>query len=320
MPNELRLFLAWALAFAITYGLTPQIMRLARATDLIDRPRGRHAHERPTPMLGGLALFAGVMVAAELLAPNLALGLTLPLALLAGLVDDWMKARKRDLPAWPKLLLQLLPAIVLMAMGYTIHHISNPFGSGMLMLPWWLDYPLTFAWLVGMTNAVNFLDGMDGLLAGLVAIAAFTLFIIALVKGAPDVAVWMAAAFGANLAFLGYNFYPAKIFMSDTGSNFLGFFLAAISVTGYFKAATLVGLAAPLLALAIPMLNVAFVVVRRMLQGKSFVQALTMGDLEHSFNVLHRWSGFNPMETVLVFLLGAMLISASALGITWALK
>lgn len=318
MPIELRVLLAWVLAFGLTYRLTPQVMQLAHRTGVVDVPRGRHAHERTTPLLGGLAMFAGVMVAALLLAPNLSFAITLPLAMAAGLVDDYAKTHGKELSALPKLVLQFLPATVFVLLGNTIDHISKPFNSGMWLLPWWLDYPLTIAWLVGMTNAVNFMDGMDGMVAGMTAVSSFTLLILAFMKGAPATAVWVAATLGASIAFLRYNFYPASIFMGDTGSNFLGFLVASLAVTGYFKAATLAGLMAFLLVLSIPMLNVLFVVVRRMAKGKNFVQALTEGDLEHSFNVLRRRTGFNPMETVLVFLLAAML--ASAVGIAWAAR
>lgn len=318
MATELRLLLTWGIAFALTYWLTPRVARLAVRTGMVKKPGGRHIHASATPLLGGLALFAGIEGAAMLLAPNAALGITLPLALAAGLIDDYCKCTGADLPALPKLVLQLLPAGIFVAMGHTINHVSNPFGPGMLILPWWIDIPLTMAWLVGMTNAMNFLDGMDGLLAGITAVAAFTLLIMAITQGAGETAVWVIATLGACLAFLRYNFHPASIFMGDGGSNFLGFLLAAIAVTGYFKAATLAGLAAPLLVLFIPMFNVAFVVLRRMRKGKTFLQALTEGDLEHSFNVFKQRMDFNPMETVLVFLMAAMFFSASALGFLWA--
>lgn len=320
MPVELQTVVAWAAGFALTYFLTPRMIRLAEATGMVKAPGGRHVHTRTTPLLGGLAIFAGIYLPTILLAPNLALAVTLPLALLAGLVDDYMKCRGGDLRALPKLALQLLPAGVFLAMGQTIHFVSDPFGPDLLYLPWWIDYPVTLFWLVGMTNAINFLDGMDGLVAGLVSVTAFTLLIVALVKESPLVVIWSAATLGASLAFLRYNFHPARIFMGDAGSNFLGFLLAALAVSGYFKAATLASLSAPILAFFIPVFNVVFVVSRRMRQGKGLVEALTHGDLEHSFNVLHRRTGFNPMETVLVFLLAAMLLSASALGIAFAVR
>jgi UDP-GlcNAc:undecaprenyl-phosphate GlcNAc-1-phosphate transferase len=318
MSVELRVLLAWGMGLGLTYWLTPRMIRLANVTGLVKMPGGRHVHARTTPLLGGLALFAGVMIPGLLLAPNLTLGITLPLALLAGLVDDYSKCKAADLPALPKLVLQFLPAILFLVLGNGIDYMSNPFGPGMLVLPWWIDVPLTLAWLVGMTNAVNFLDGMDGMLAGITAVAAFTLLVMALAQGSDLTAVWMAATLGACLAFLRYNAHPAAIFMGDAGSNFLGFLLAAIAVVGYFKAATLAGIAAPLLVLFIPMFNVAFVIIRRMRKGKSFIQALTEADLEHSFNVLRRRMDFSPLETVLVFLMAAIFFSASALGFLWS--
>jgi UDP-GlcNAc:undecaprenyl-phosphate GlcNAc-1-phosphate transferase len=313
---EWQLILVGLAAFFITFLLTPQAARLATRLGLVKYPGGRHTHARPTPLLGGLALFAGIYFPAMAAAPEMALAICLPLALVSGLVDDWAKCKALDLPALPKLVLQLLPAVTFVLLGRTISHITNPFGPGMILLPAWLDYGLTIAWLVGMTNAVNFLDGMDGLLAGVTSVASFTLLVIGLMKEASLTALWMTAIFGASIAFLRYNFHPASLFMGDTGSNFLGFTLAAISITGYFKAATLAGLIAPLLALFIPLFNVVFVVVRRMRQGRSFVEALTVGDLEHSFNVLGRRTGFNTMETVLVFIIVGMLVSA--VGVVWA--
>lgn len=320
MPVELPVLFAWGIGFGLTYWLTPQLMVMAHGTGMIDVPRGRHVHQHPTPLLGGVAIFAGVMLGAILFAPDPALVITVTMALGVGLYDDYRKCKSTDLPGLPKMLLQIAPAITLIGMGHTIEHITNPFGFGMLILPWWVDLPLTFAWLIGMTNAVNFLDGMDGLVAGVVGVAAFTLLVMALATGAVSVAVWVAGTLGACIAFLRYNFHPARVFMGDAGTNFLGFLLAALAITGYFKAATVAGLAAPLLALFLPVFNVFFVVARRMQQGKGLVQSLTEGDLEHSFNVLHRKMGFNAMETVLVFLLAAMLLSASALSVAWSIR
>lgn len=316
MTTDLGLFIAGLGAFLLAYFLTPQAAKVATRLGLVKYPGGRHLHAKPTPLLGGLALFAGIYIAGLAAAPDLAMAICLPLAMISGLVDDWCKCKGVELPALPKLILQLLPAVSFVLLGHTISYLSNPFGDGLIVLPLWLDWGLTIAWLVGMTNAVNFLDGMDGLLAGITSVAAFSLMVIALIKDAPFTASWMVAILGACLAFLRYNFPPAKLFMGDTGSNFLGFTLAALAVSGYFKAATLAGLVAPLLALFIPLFNVVYVILRRMRQGRSFVEALTVADLEHSFNVLGRRTGFNTMETVLVFILMGMMVSA--VGVAWA--
>lgn len=312
---ELQVIGAWVISFSLVYWLTPRVATWAERLGVVDRPGGRHTHTRVTPMLGGVAIFAGVLAAALLFAPDLPLLFTALLALLVGLADDLSKSRGWELPPLPKFLGQLLPSVVLMAWGgVTIGYLTNPLGPGVLYLPDWLDYAVTLLWLVGMTNAVNFIDGMDGLAAGVVSIGAFTLLVMALVFGAGSTAVWVAALLGANLAFLRYNFHPASIFMGDAGSNFLGFVLAAISVKGYFKATTVAGLAAPVLALSLPVLNGLFVVIRRVASGRKFYEA----GRDHSFDFIKNRMGLNTMETVLTFLMVAMLLSGTALGLAWA--
>lgn len=315
MPMEIQVIGTWIISFGLVYWLTPQAALLAERTGVVDRPGGRHTHKRITPMLGGIAIFTGTLAAAMAFAPDLPLFTAAALALLVGLADDLSKSRGWEMPPLPKFAGQLLPAVVLMTWGgVTIGYLTNPIGPGVLYLPAWVDYPLTLLWLVGMTNAVNFIDGMDGLAAGIVSIASFTLLAMALVYGAGQTAVWVAAILGANLAFLRYNFHPASIFMGDAGSNFLGFILAAISVTGYFKATTLAGLAAPVLALSLPVLNGLFVVIRRLASGRKFYEA----GRDHSFDFIKARMGLNTMETVLTFLMVAMLLSGTALGLAWA--
>lgn len=332
--NSLRVLASWGFALGLTWWLVPRAMALAQRTGLVDHPGGRKTHAQPTPLLGGLAMAVPVLLAGVLLAPA-APGAVAPagavagagaavapwvlpaaalLAFLVGLVDDFAKSRRRDLGAAAKLAGQLAPALLLVAAGVEINYFTNPFGGGVIYLPDWLDIPLTLCWLVGMTNAVNFIDGLDGLAAGVVGVAAFTLAIVALALGQIHTAVWVAAVLGACMGFLRYNFPPARIFMGDAGSNFLGFTVAAIALSGYFKTATLAGLVVPLFALSLPVLNGFFVVIRRMARGRSLIQALSVPDREHSFDVLRR-KGFNTMETVLIFLLVAMALSAAGMGL-----
>lgn len=331
--NSLRVLASWGLSLLLTLWLIPRIMKLAERTGLVDHPGGRKTHAAPTPLLGGLAMVVPVLLAGVLLAPGAPVAITaaasagraaavaprwvLPLAallaFLIGLLDDYAKSRRRDLPALPKLLGQFAPALILVVAGVEINYFSNPLG-GVIFLPDWLDVPLTLCWLVGMTNAVNFIDGLDGLAAGVVGVATFTLTIVALALGQVNSAVWVAAVLGACIGFLRYNFPPARIFMGDAGANFLGFTVAAISLSGYFKTATVAGLVVPLFALGLPVLNGFFVVFRRMAKGRSFVQALSVADREHSFDVLKR-RGYNTTETVLIFLLVAMALSAAGLGL-----
>lgn len=340
--ESLRVFAAWGLSLAIALRTLPYLMELAVRWRWVDPPGGRKIHDHPVPLAGGWALFLAAVPVAWLLAPappvatlpaaaagvpgapgqmvpvNPIPGWLVPaamtLAFLVGLLDDYAKVRRRDLPAAIKIAGQAVPAILLIAGGVEMNYIRSPLG-GLLMLPQWLDLPLTFCWLVGVTNAVNFIDGLDGLAGGVVGVAAFTLTMVALSLHQTAVAVWVAALLGACMGFLRYNFPPARVFMGDAGSNFLGFALAAISLTGYFKTATVAGLVVPLFALSLPVLNTVFVVLRRVSKGRSLVQALTVADREHSFDVLKRRGGFNTTETVLIFLLIAMALSAAGMGI-----
>lgn len=301
--------------------LTPVSMRIAHRWKLIDYPGGRKIHRQPTPLFGGAAIMASTLLTVAFLAPRYprqwALIIASLLAFGVGLLDDWMKSRRKDLHALPKFILQAVPALILIGSGVTIRYVSNPLGPGMLWLPHWLDLALTFAWVLGVTNALNFIDGADGLAAGISGTGSLTMLAVAVSMTTPQAAftaAWSAALLGAVLGFLRYNTPPARIFMGDAGSNFLGFALAAISVTGYFKTASFVGLAVPLLALALPIFNGFFVVARRMSKGKSFLAALAQGDTEHAFNLIQR-KGYSDRETVLICVVAAMVCSMAAMTI-----
>lgn len=314
MSQELSILLAWCVGLGLTWYLTPWMMKLAHRTGLIDVPRGRHAHTQSTPLLGGGAMYLAIVVAAALFAHDrIPLISAATLAFLVGLLDDYRKTHGKDLGALPKLVMQFAPAVLLVLWGVTVDYVRDPLHGGLHILSPWISIPLTIGWVVGMTNAVNFMDGMDGLAAGVTSVAAFTLVVLAITMGDYSTATWVAAILGACLAFLRFNFHPAKIFMGDAGSNFLGFLLAAIAVNGYFKTATLAGMVVPFFALGLPALNVVFVVFRRLRNGKKLHEAFAAADLEHSFNVLNR-KGLNKMETVLVMLLAAMVLSAGGLS------
>lgn len=328
--DGLRVLVAWLLALLTSLWLIPRLIRLGPRVGMMDYPGERKPHAQPTPLLGGVGIFVAAAVGGLLMNPPQAvtmtalpggvepsvgppgwvLGLGSALCFAIGFLDDYLKSRQRELRVAPKFLLQLLPAAVLVLAGVRFHYVSNPFGGGVLYLPVWLDVVLTVLWVVGMANAINFIDGLDGLAAGVVSVATFTLTIVALALGQVGPAVWMAALLGACLGFLRYNFSPARIFMGDSGALFLGFTLAVVALAGYFKTATVAGLVVPLFALSLPVLNGVFVVGRRLLLGRPAYQA----DREHSFDVLRR-RGYNTTETVLIFLLIAMALSAAGMGI-----
>ncbi len=253
----------------------PWVTRYARKYNHFDPVDARKVHTQPIPRLGGIAIFLGVgfsLVLVELLTPGHffpregpVLGVLAGAALvfLLGVVDDL-----HPLSAKVKLFGQIAAAGLAYYMGVRIEFLSHPQG-GLWVLPITLGLPLvsvaiTLAWLVGITNTINLIDGLDGLAAGVSLIGGLTLAIIALETNQPMSAVFALAVVGGTIGFLRYNFNPAKIFMGDGGSLFLGFTLAAISIMGVLKLVTAVTLLLPLLILGVPIFDTTFAIVRRL--------------------------------------------------------
>src|SRR6476646_2473422 len=255
------------LAFVIVVLLTPAVGGMARMLGVVDAPGGRRLNRSPVPRLGGLALFLGVFVPALAFLPlgpdtrGLLLGAAV--AVTVGAVDDF-----RGLRWFEKLAGQTLAAAIPTWFGVWVDRFTFPF-LGIHALPEWVGIPLTIVWIVAIMNMVNFLDGLDGLAAGVSAIAGLTFAVIALSLGKVDAAVLSAIIFGACVGFLRHNFYPARIFMGDSGALLLGYVLAAVSVQGLLKTAATVALFFPLLVLAVPIVDTTFVVVRRLKHGES---------------------------------------------------
>ncbi len=277
MPAPLTAFL---FAFILTYLLTPLVGRLARSMGAVAWPVARSVHTRPTPHLGGLAIFAAFALSLVLTRgwPDVQtlriLGCGL-LALLLGVVDDL-----RDLSPATKLVGQVLVASLVVALGVRVHYITNPFTGGVLYLGDW-SYVLSVLWVVAVMNVVNLADGLDGLAAGICAIASLAAVVAAARTPAlAGVVVLAAALAGSAAGFLPHNFNPAKIFMGDTGSLFLGFTLSAISIQGALKSATTVALLVPIVALGLPIADTALSIVRRVRAGRSIGQA-DKGHIHH---------------------------------------
>jgi len=258
--------------------LTPWVIRLARRIGAVDQPGLRSVHERPIPRIGGVAIFLAAMcpiVAVLMLnnpisetSRNVQKHLTAVLCsatgmFLLGLADDL-----KDVPARRKLLAELLIAGLLCCAGVRVSSVALTHQWGVLDLgPWgWL---LTVVWIVGITNAVNLSDGLDGLAAGVCAIACGVIAIFALRSGQIVLAVFMLALLGSLCGFLIFNFNPARIFMGDSGSLFLGFTIGACSVMCVAKSAALVGLTLPALTLGIPIFDTLFSALRRFLEDRS---------------------------------------------------
>ncbi|MBC7325790.1 MAG: undecaprenyl/decaprenyl-phosphate alpha-N-acetylglucosaminyl 1-phosphate transferase, partial [Moorella sp. (in: Bacteria)] len=244
--------LALALGGAISFLLTPVLCRLAPRLGAIDKPDGRKVHHTLMPRLGGLAIYAGFLAAFWLLGFREAryLGLLLggTLIVVVGLVDDI-----KNIAPWWKLAGQVAAAAILVAFGVRVEFLTNPF-AGLFILGK-LAIPATIFWVVGVTNALNLVDGLDGLAAGTSFIAAVTIAVVAWFNGEAGVVLLSLALAISVLGFLPFNFHPARIFMGDSGAMFLGFNLAALATIGLTKSATMVSLFVPVVILGLPLLD-----------------------------------------------------------------
>ena len=305
-------------AFLVTFGLVPTVARLALLIGAVDNPNRRKVHEFPTPRLGGVAIYIGFLVAmgtavilAALLNRHLNLNIFFgilfggTILVLLGIIDDM-----RGLTPWVKFLFQFLAAAIAFGYGIRIEWLTNPFDS--LITLGIFAIPITLLWVVGITNAVNLLDGLDGLAAGVTAIASATLFLVALRTHQVDAAIYMIALAGCALGFLRYNFNPASIFLGDSGSLFLGFILACSSVAGVLKSTILVALIIPILILGIPIYDTASVIIRRV----SSRQPVFSADKRHLHHRLLK-AGFTQRQAVLAIYGACVLLSLAALAFAW---
>jgi UDP-GlcNAc:undecaprenyl-phosphate/decaprenyl-phosphate GlcNAc-1-phosphate transferase len=254
------------LAAAIVVLLTPAVGGMARLLGVVDEPGSRRVNRSTVPRLGGLALFFGTFVPALAFLPlgretkGLLLGMAV--ATTVGAIDDF-----RGLVWWEKLGGQIAAAAIPTGFGIWVHRCTFPI-LGVHSLPEWVGIPLTIFWIVAIMNMVNFLDGLDGLAAGVCAISGGTFCLIALSLGRPEPAILAAIVLGACLGFLRHNFYPARIFMGDSGALLLGFTLGALAIQGLLKTAAVATLLFPLLVLAVPILDTSFVVAKRLKYGE----------------------------------------------------
>lgn len=305
------MLLAMAVAAAVSFASTPLVKTLAYKVGAIDVPKdNRRMHKVPIPRLGGLAIFLAfllsVLVFAEIDRQMQGILLGAVMIVILGVMDDIMA-----LKALPKLLVQIAAAGVAVYHGCVIQFFSNPnvFSDVTYLSLGWLSYPVTIIWIVAITNAVNFIDGLDGLAAGVSAISTAALTVIALMVAETNVAVILSALFGACLGFLPYNMNPAKIFMGDTGATFLGFMLATLSVTGLFKMYAIISFAVPFLILGVPIFDICFAFLRRVAKGQSPMTA-DRGHFHHRLIDM----GFSQKQSVAIaYMLTAILGLAAVL-------
>jgi len=303
-------------AFAAVTAMMPRLYSFSVRYGIVDRPTARKVHESPMPFVGA-ALWVGIslLIWALPIDRGLVLGLSLggTIAFAVGFVDDLVKSRGGDMPAAPKFLGQILAATALYGAGVQVEFLSNPFSGGLIFLAPGLSWLVTVTWVVAVTNIINFMDGLDGLACGIVNIAALTMGIIAYFMGQPTTLLVSLVLVGGTLAFLRYNFNPAKVFLGDGGAYFLGFVLAAVSVEGAFKSATLVGLIVPMLVLGLPIFDTMYNIVRRLLSGKPIYVA----DRGHTHHRLLQ-AGLSQKQTVLVMYLVSICFSLTALVVMFA--
>jgi len=318
-PNELDALYAFLVAAVVTALLTPLTMRLAWAVGAIDEPRERGLSERPTPLLGGLAIFAGVFVAAMLWLPagyraehqpQLWHGVLLGAAVITvvGAFDD-----RFDLHPAVKLLGQILAAVIVVHYGVAVKKITLPF-LGDFAFPnagFTNAGPvLTVIGLVAMMNVVNFSDGVDGLAAGVCAIIAAAMAVIAFDLGRQQPGVLAALTAGAALGFLIFNFPPASSFMGDCGANLLGLLMGVITVEAAVKTAAVVSFVLPLILLAVPFLDTTFVVLKRL----KYRQPIYQSDSEHFHHRMAR-IGFSSRRTIAYLYAWTLMLAGFALAL-----
>ena len=308
-------WVAAALVTAMVVALitTPVVKSLAFRVGAVDVPKdNRRMHDRPIPRMGGLAIFFGFLLSVLIyveLTPELT-GMLLGgvIIVVLGIFDDIYA-----LGAKFKLMVQIAAALVAVLSGNVIEVLSNPnvFSSDLWWELGWLAYPVTIIWIVAITNAVNLIDGLDGLACGVSTISSLTMLVISLAVADGPVAVIMAALAGGCIGFLPYNLNPAKIFMGDTGSTFLGFILAVMSIQGLFKFYTIISFAVPFLMLGLPIFDTCFAFIRRIAHGQSPMHP----DRSH---VHHRLidMGFNQKQAVAVLYIISAILGLCAVVLT----
>ncbi|GAA0084348.1 MraY family glycosyltransferase [Clostridium sp. CTA-7] len=275
----MQYILSFILAFLIVYLITPFLIKLSFRYSFTDKPTKRKKHRGETPLCGGLSMFIGFFIVYFTvnnytpLREKIWILIGASLILLIGLIDDSFKTRGKEFPIYPRLIVQLLAAFIIFKAGIVFRGFMNPFTGVYIQLSGSIQFLLTITWIFGVTTVINWSDGMDGLAGGLSLISSITFAGAAIILKQSESVNMSLIVSGVTLGFLLYNKYPAKIFMGDSGANFLGFILSIIALDGAFKQATLMSLFIPILALAIPIFDNIFVIVKRFLEGKPVYQA-----------------------------------------------
>lgn len=295
----------FAVAFAISLVATPFSIWFAKKVGAIDKPKDRGMHKEPIPRMGGIAIVCGFMISILVFMPFMqdlnkkqCLGILLGALIIVvlGMLDDIY-----DLNAKLKFCVQIVAAFVAIYCGVKINFVFWPFAYKIDIL----SIPVTLLWIVGLTNAVNLIDGLDGLAAGISAIASLCLMILCMMTGSNLSVFFTVALAGSCLGFLPRNFNPAEVIMGDTGSTFLGYILAVTSITGVFKGYAALAIVVGILAVGLPIFDTTFAIIRRILNRKPIMQA-DRGHLHH--RLIDK--GYSPKRAV-VIMYGISILSAA---------
>jgi len=291
----MNFLLIFFMALLLSLLFTPVAIWLAPKIGAVDIPKdGRRMHTKPMPRFGGMAIFIGVTASISIFlgTDERVLGIIIGgICIYAlGVIDDL-----KGMPAKAKLLGQIGCASIVFAYGIRIQFVTNHFGFGHSYLVGITSFIITIIWIVGITNTVNLIDGLDGLAAGVAAIASLAIAYTAYIHGMNTVSLAMLAIAGSAIGFLPYNFHPARIFMGDSGSLFLGFMLATLSIMGPVKGATIFATLVPVLVLGIPIFDTAFAILRRIINRRPIMEA-DKGHLHHRMMAV----GLGQRRTVLM--------------------
>lgn len=304
--------IAFLLAFITAFVITPYTIRLAKKVGAVDIPNDRRVNKKPMPRLGGLAVIAGFLVSViylvisasiegkiNLLEDSLNIKLVGILGgmLVLGIVcyiDDI-----KDIKPLAKLAGQVIAAIIVASSGVLIDNFTIPFKENSVVLNEVFSFILTVGWIVGITNAINLIDGLDGLSSGITLISCLSLVVVFALNESPLIAIILITALaGAIVGFLPYNFNPAKTFIGDVGSNFMGFALAIISILGVAKTYTAIVLIAPIMILALPIFDTIWAIIRRIIKSKS-IKGVFKADRGHLHHKLMA-KGYTQKQSVLI--------------------
>ncbi len=291
-----NILIPFIISVFISLFMTPIVKKLAIKVGAVDIPKDdRRVHKKPMPLMGGLAIYISIIITSLIFLPvdktliSIIIGGTI--IVISGIIDDI-----KELSPRMKLIFQIAAAIVLILGDIKIDAITNPFTKTSKLIDLGVfSIPITIFWIVGITNTLNLIDGLDGLAAGVAMISSLSFLAVANKFHYIPVMIMSSIIAGSCLGFLPYNFNPAKIFMGDTGALFLGFILAALSIEGVMKSVATIAVVVPIIILGVPIFDTTFAIFRRLLNGKSIAEA----DKGHLHHRLLRM-GYSQKKTVLI--------------------